>query len=192
MGSDHHTPYQNSITRFVAEDMNFPLDQIDNAITSLSGEVDFHYFGSGESSVEDSDTLRIWDDSNGKYKVVNRGDFLAGGTHPYDIGLYISGEVSGGSFLVEYPMPRTVSFAIDMGNSQARAGVLATSDAVFGIRKDGSQFATITFNPSGENATFSGEAQTFVTGEVLTVVSPDPADTTLAGVSFSLAGTRGG
>ena len=65
---------------------------------------------------------------------------------------------------------------------------------VFGAAFDwpvGTQFATMSFAGGASTATFTAASDTdFAGGDVLTVVSPNPADSTLADIGFSLAGVR--
>jgi|GEM_PF-5275393 len=153
MSTNHHTPYQDSVTEYKASDMNAPLSELDTAITALSGE-------------------------------------YVGGSYPYDIGLSYMGKPAVDAVLLRYPFPRVVQFDYDMGNSQGIAGVAATGETVFSIKKDGVEFATATFAAEEDTATFSGETVIFSPGEILTLVAPDPQDGTLENLGFSLTGVR--
>lgn len=190
MGENHHNPYQNSITEFKASDMNQPLGELDNAITNLSGEVDFHIFGSGESTGSLDDEIRVYDISEVGYRRKTVQEILNAKSHPYDVGIYLSGEIPAGQALIEVPIPRTVNFTIDMGDSQGRAGIACTAESIFSIQKDGVEFAKAIFGSGEALCSFSGEAKVLVTGEVLSVITPDPADATLQGIGFTLVGSR--
>lgn len=118
-------------------------------------------------------------------------EFSSLGGLPYDIGGTIVGQPAGGAILLRYPAPRAVRFPSGLANSRGVAGTAATASAVFSIRKNGTQFATMSFAGSASTATFTAASDTdFAAGDVLTVVSPSPADSTLADIGFALAGVR--
>lgn len=118
-------------------------------------------------------------------------EFSSLGGLPYDIGGTIVGQPAGGAILLRYPSPRAIRFPSGMVGSRGVAGTAATASAVFSIRKNGTQFATMSFAGGASTATFTAASDTdFAGGDVLTVVSPNPADSTLADIGFSLAGVR--
>lgn len=81
-----------------------------------------------------------------------------------------------------------VDFAANLSGSQATAGAGATGSPVLSIRKNGVQFATLTY--SGTTGTFSGSATSFAIGDLLEMVAPASVDPTLARISITLFGTR--
>ncbi|MDD3030319.1 MAG: DUF2793 domain-containing protein [Alphaproteobacteria bacterium] len=113
-----------------------------------------------------------------------------GAPTPYDVGGSYNGAPTDSLVLLRYPFNRAVSFPLNMANSHAVSGVAATASAVFSLRKNGVQFATMTFAAGTALATFAGAATSFAIGDVLTIMSPSPADSTLADIGFALAGTR--
>lgn len=118
-------------------------------------------------------------------------EFSSLGGLPYDIGGTIVGQPAGGAILLRYPAPRAVRFPSGLANSRGVAGTAATASAVFSIRKNGTQFATMSFAGGASTATFTAASDTdFAAGDILTVVSPSPADGTLADIGFALAGAR--
>ena len=118
-------------------------------------------------------------------------EFSSLGGLPYDIGGTIVGQPAGGAILLRYPAPRAVRFPSGLANSRGVAGTAATASAVFSIRKNGTQFATMSFAGGASTATFTAASDTdFAAGDILTVVSPSPADSTLADIGFALAGVR--
>ena len=71
------------------------------------------------------------------------------------------------------------------------AGEAATATTAFTLKKNGVDFGTMQFAASANLATFTGTSDTdFAPGDVLTVIAPNPADSTLADIGFSLAGLR--
>ncbi len=110
---------------------------------------------------------------------------------PYDLGGTVSGAPGAGAVLVRFPMPRAVRFPASMAGSQGSAAVTASATSVFSIKKNGTEFATMQFAASANTATFTAASATdFAAGDILTIVAPNPADSTLADLGFSLAGLR--
>ena len=73
------------------------------------------------------------------------------------------------------------------------AGTAGTATKVFSIKKNGTEVGTITFPSGNHYATFAstgGSVVTFSGGDLLTVVSPDDQDATLADVAVSIPGRR--
>lgn len=103
MSTDHHTPWQDGVTQYKAEDMNAPLAELDEVIGGLSGEVqnylvhnhalanlseknysslasppaddDFNSL-TAVTSVISTDTLPVY--SDGAYHKVAKSNLLAG------------------------------------------------------------------------------------------------------------------
>lgn len=112
---------------------------------------------------------------------------------PYDVGGSFSGQPDAAQVILRYPMPRPVTFPAGMTNSQ---GVLGTApsdgtQAQFSLKKGGVEFGTMTFGTGETTAAFAAASATsFSAGDVLTVVAPSPADSTLEDVGFSVVGIR--
>lgn len=113
-----------------------------------------------------------------------------GAPTPYDVGGTIVGIPSSDMVMLRYPMPRAVSFPTNLVGSLAVSGVAASASAEFSIRKNGVQFATMTFGAGLTTAVFAGTATNFAAGDVLTIMAPNTPDTTLADLGFALSGTR--
>ena len=106
-------------------------------------------------------------------------------------GFSIDVKTAAGAVLVRFPMPRAVRFPAAMSGSRGVAGEAATATTVFALKKNGVDFGTMQFAASANLATFTGASNTdFAAGDVLTVIAPNPADSTLADIGFSLAGLR--
>jgi hypothetical protein len=118
-------------------------------------------------------------------------EFSSLGGLPYDIGGTIVGQPTGGAILLRYPAPRAIRFPSGMSGSRGVAGTTAASSATFSLRKNGTQFATMSFASGASTATFTAASDAdFAAGDVLTVIAPNPADGTLADIGFALAGVR--
>ncbi len=111
--------------------------------------------------------------------------------NPYDIGCSVAGAPAASATLLRYPMPRAVTFPAGMANSKAVANTAATASATFSLKKNGTQFGTFAFAAAGTSATFAAASATsFAAGDILTIVAPSTADTTLADLGVALAGNR--
>lgn len=139
--------------------------------------------------VIDEDTFYLFSGgSPGSWDALSIG---GGGSEPYDIGAQSVGAPSASLVMLRYAFPRTVGFPAGLTNSQGVAGTAATAQTDFDIRKNNVSVGTMRFAASATTATFiMASAQTFVAGDILTVIAPGTPDATLAGVSFVLAGTR--
>lgn len=90
--------------------------------------------------------------------------------------------------IARYTFGQPVSFAANFVGSACSAGVAATAAQILDIAKNGTNFATMSFAAGGTVATFAGPAQSFISGDVLTI-TPRATDATLANISGYLAGT---
>lgn len=136
------------------------------------------------ATVEDEDIL-VWFDGSAWTELPT------GAPTPYDLGGSYIGAPTDGVIILRYPMPRAMTFPASMTGSHGVSGVAATASSVFSLRKNGTQFGTMTFGVGSSIASFAAASQTsFAAGDVLTVMAPSPVDATLADIGFSLAGTR--
>lgn len=129
-------------------------------------------------------------------RVIAEGDtqvdrITAIGNIPYDIGGILNGKTTDGMFLIGYPVPRTVTFPAGLTGSHLIAGIAATAEAVFSFKKNDVEFGTATFAAAGVVATFLAATETvFTASDILTMVAPATADTTLADLGWAIVGTR--
>lgn len=93
-------------------------------------------------------------------------------------------------FRYAFPMGAAVMFPAGLTGSSGSAGTAATGSTVFSLKKDGVEFATMTFAAGATTPTFSAATETYF-GEydVLTVVAPASPDSTLANFSYTLIAT---
>jgi hypothetical protein len=84
-----------------------------------------------------------------------------------------------------------VTFPSGLTSSQGYADVAATAQTDFDVQKNGSSVGTMRFAASGTVASFIAASPiTLAAGDRLKVVAPATPDATLAGIAFTLAGTR--
>ena len=102
-----------------------------------------------------------------------------------------SGRPGSGETLLKFVTPKSMTVYATMADSVAKAGAAAASSSVFSIRKNGSQFATLTFASADTTGAFSCAADvTFAAGDVLSIIAPSPRDATLADVSITILANR--
>ena len=109
---------------------------------------------------------------------------------PVVVGPSISGVMTNAEKLATWVAPAACSFPAGAAGSYAKAGTAATGSATVTAYKNGVSFATFVWSASGTSATVTIiSATSFAAGDVLTFVGPATADTTLADVGITLAGT---
>lgn len=120
------------------------------------------------------------------------GSAWAKASAPVDMGTFVSGSPSASEVVLRYVFARSVTFADEFAGSVASAGTAATASTVFIVKKNGSTVGTVTFSASGTTGVFAttGTTVSFAAGDVLELQAPSSPDSTLANVSFTLAGVR--
>lgn len=109
----------------------------------------------------------------------------------YDLPVYYSGEPTASLILWRAVYPLAVTIPAGMSGSRAVARVAATAETIFNVRKNGSNFGTITFAAAGTVGTVAAALATaFVAGDVIDVVAPASPDDTLADIAIMLCGSR--
>ena len=106
----------------------------------------------------------------------------------YDIAGGVDGMPVGNTTIATFRLARPISFPSNLTGSVAVANVASTGISVFSVQKNGTQFATLTFNASATGV-FAGTATSFSSGDSLSIVTPASQNATLSGVFFTLSGT---
>jgi hypothetical protein len=115
---------------------------------------------------------------------------------PYDFGIFYSGVPGNSQEIFRMEAVRAFTIADGAPGSTANARVESTGSAVFSIRKNGVQFATVTWSagsPTDYDGTWAFDVaadESFVAGDVLTMVGPSTADTTLEDIAIFVKGSR--
>jgi hypothetical protein len=112
----------------------------------------------------------------------------------YDVAFFDTDRPASGEQLVKL-MPVGVSFAAGLSQSAANAEVGATSTSVYSFRKNGTEFATLTFASGHSGGPQAGvfacaTTTTFGTGDIFTMYAPAVRDATLSGVGGNIIGFR--
>ena len=110
------------------------------------------------------------------------------GERHYDIGVTFDGKPDASAVLLRYPFPRVVDFDTIFSGSQAVVGTAPTGAAQFSIQKNAVEVGTLDFGAGGSTGSFSGSAQTFQAGDVITLVAPSSQDATLEDLGLALKG----
>lgn len=113
------------------------------------------------------------------------------GDNAYLVGAMYNGAPTASLVLLHHVVTRAVVFPQDLAGSRGAAGVAATAQTDFDIQKNGASAGTMRFAAAATTATFiMASATTFAAGDVLKVLAPATPDSTLADITFTLAGTR--
>lgn len=112
-------------------------------------------------------------------------------TQPYDVPTYTPDKPTNSMIMARIVVVRAFTLPAALSGSQATAGTAATGSTTIDLQKNGVSFGTVAWSASGTTGTFtSASGATFAAGDVLRIVAPATADTTLADISITLAGTR--
>jgi len=109
---------------------------------------------------------------------------------PADHSAFKPGQPGASEVLLRVPVARRTRFAAGLAGSHGSAGMAATNQTDFDVRRNGVSFGTMRFAASATTATFIAASETILDpGDVLSVVAPASPDATLSDLGFTLAGT---
>lgn len=111
----------------------------------------------------------------------------------YIISGSILGKPDSNTIMLVHPVAENMSIAAGGGQSHGYANTAAVAAATFTLLKNGSSFGSMGFLAGGTTAIFSiANTVSFLqsNNDYLTVLSPNPADSTLADIGFALYGKR--
>lgn len=117
-------------------------------------------------------------------------DIAALSGQPFDLGFYFEGTLSNAEAVARYVFNRSVTFPASLTGSHASADTASTGTVSFTLKQNGSSVGTVTFTASATGTFTFASPVTFASGDVLQIVAPATADSTLANVAINLAGTR--
>ena len=110
----------------------------------------------------------------------------------YEANGIVNGTPAAGAVLIRIPLTQSVLWPDDFAGSY---GVCVTGPADsagvdLAIKRNGTQFATMSFASAATTATFntSSASETFDAGDILTVEAPNPQDGSFADLGFALKG----
>jgi hypothetical protein len=110
----------------------------------------------------------------------------------YDIGFFYSGKPTNSQEVFRMESVRAWTLPDPGTGSTGEARVASTGNVAFSVRRNGTQFATVTFNisASGTWAFDAAADENFAAGDTLTVLAPATADATLEDIAIFLKGLR--
>ena len=108
--------------------------------------------------------------------------------YPVDISLFKAVKPTNAELIFVYVCVRQTEFPASLTGSKGVANVAANASATFDFKKNGgTAFATANFAAAATVATFTAASSTtFNVGDILTVIAPATADTTLSDIGFTL------
>ncbi len=110
---------------------------------------------------------------------------------PLDVYDFVNGRPAAGATILKFTANRAFNLPANFVNSIAKAGTGATVSSVISIRKNGTQFGTITFGVGATTGTFSTSSTVvFAVGDQLSIVAPAVQDAALADIAVTIAGVR--
>lgn len=120
--------------------------------------------------------------------------FLSGGDSVW-LAMDDSDRPATGETVLQFVAPKAMTFLAAMSDSFGHAFIGATTDAIYSICKNGTQFATAKFAAGGQAgpqfATFTCAAnEVLAPGDIVTMIAPTPRDATLSTVGITLVGYR--
>lgn len=121
-------------------------------------------------------------------EAINDLDTAAG---PYLIGLTYDGTPGAGEVILRQKTVIAFSLPASLTGSKFYSETAATSTATFTLKKNGGSIGTLVFSAAGTSPaiTFSTSVS-FAVNDKLTLEAPNPADSTLADLGFTLKGTK--
>jgi hypothetical protein len=133
--------------------------------------------------------MQVTGKSGNTLTLLNGGQI--GVTYPYDLALYANGKPAASALLMRFIFDRTISFPVNLAGSVASVGTAPAAAAAFAVAKNGAAIGTLNFAGAATSGTFSiAAAQSFSSGDVLTIAAPATADAALSDLSVTLSGTR--
>jgi hypothetical protein len=112
------------------------------------------------------------------------------GALAWEAGVYVNGKPDAGETIVRHEFKRNVRFAANLANWDLNFGTAPTSSFVVSVKKNGTEFGTITAAATTGAITLSGTQTDMASGDILTVVCPTPQDATAASFGLAMNGTR--
>lgn len=109
---------------------------------------------------------------------------------PFDLGFFWPGVMANNQLIARFAFTRTVFFPTNLSGSVSKSLAAANASTTIDVKKNGTDIGDIVFAAAGTVATYTFTANSFVSGDVLSLHGPAVADTTLADVAFTLKGTR--
>lgn len=130
--------------------------------------------------------------TNVAVSIVTTWQQLAPATQPYDLPFSLYGQPAANTVYPWVTIARPITFPANFSGAVGTVATNPTASATFTVSKNGTSIGTIVISTSGTYTftTTGGAAINCIAGDRLTMTSPTVQDTTLAGVSVTVTGTR--
>jgi hypothetical protein len=182
----------------------------DTIVKKTGPEVPTNEILSEEASIEvDSGVDQLMEvyatingDTTTEIEVINASlkqieDPQVGAEDEYIIGGTIPTRPQAGIVALVHPFSRSVTFPVGLFNSRGYAKTVAGTTATFSLKRIDqtthveTEFGTMVFAGGTNTGTFSAATETaFVRGDIFTITAPNPADSLLADVGWSILGRK--
>lgn len=117
-----------------------------------------------------------------------------GGSNDISFALSIVDQPLDGQIInISIPSYLKVTIAAAMSGSSGKASVQAAAQSDFDVQKNGSSVGTIRFGATETSPSFIMASETEFdggSGDYMTIVCPNPADSTLANIGITIKGTK--
>ena len=104
--------------------------------------------------------------------------------------VFIPGKPTNSQLVLRIEVGRACTLPASLTGSQASARVASAANKSFDIKKNGSSVGSVDFNTSASGTFTFASATSFAAGDLLEIVAPATADTTLEDISITLVATR--
>lgn len=111
-------------------------------------------------------------------------------TARYELGPFIRGLLPQNACIYRYRFTAEVSWPTNLAGSYFEAEYAAASTAIFVLKRNGTQFGTVTFSAAGVTGAIVSTAQLWAPGDRLELWSPNPRDNTLRNINATIVGAR--
>lgn len=126
-----------------------------------------------------------------KYVTFNEAMAILDAQAIYMIGITFVDVPAPSEEVIRHPAAVAFNLPISLTDSQFKAGVAATAETIFTLKKNAAAIGTVTFAIAGTSGSISFTAATaFAIGDILTMEAPGTPDATIANLGFTIKGTR--
>lgn len=127
-------------------------------------------------------------------RLIDIGGYLflgngGGGDTAYDIVFQMEGVSTASEIIGRFGAVRAYTIPANCAGAYAEADSAATASTVFLLKKNGTQFGTMTWGIGETVATIVSDETAFAIDDLLTWVAPGTADATLSGIGVTIPAT---
>ena len=112
------------------------------------------------------------------------------GTQPYDVGAYYAGTPGDAVTILSHIAARAFTIKAGMPGSQWDCGSNPAAATTLDVQKNGTNVGSISVTTAGVGTFAMASDTSFAAGDILSVVTPNPADASMANITLTIAGER--